>query len=626
MENHEYYKDLWKRVLVRAAELNSDILASSPAKYIAPRKTNGTLDYLQINNLLYLCAGIGGCSDVEDLKRLKKNLFDAFEIPEQERKMRSVEKRSINEQEVRRKGASDFFSKPEHHTIALHVTMQATLLAFMLQGILINGQFPGPTVNVVTNDNVIVNVENKLDEPLLLTWNGIKQRKSSWQDGVVGTNCPIPPNTNWTYRMQMKDQIGSFNYFPSTLMHRAAGGFGGFNILARSVIPVPYPKPYEEFTLLVNDWWKKDHKELQQILDSGNNLPLPDAILINGKPNSFSFDVIPGQTYLFRVSNVGITTSINFRIQGQKLQLVECEGSHTEQEIYESLDIHVGQSSSFLVTLNGVGNPNDFFIVASTRFTKPILTSTAILHSQGSKSVASGQLPGAPTYQLHWSMKQARTIRWNLSANAARPNPQGSFHYGTIPVVRTIVLENTAENIDGKLRYAVNKVSYQNPVTPLKLADNFNISGVFTLNSTKDSPPADSPAALGVGVLGTSLHDFVEIVFQNTESTVQTWHLDGYDFWSVGFGSGKWNTTLRRRFYNIYDACTRHTVQVYPFSWSAILVSLDNKGMWNLRSANWARRYLGQELYVRVWNDEKSPFTEYNIPPNALKCGKATNY
>lgn len=38
------------------------------------------------------------------------------------------------------------------------------------QVILVNGQFPGPTVNVVTNDNVIVQVENKLDEPILLTW------------------------------------------------------------------------------------------------------------------------------------------------------------------------------------------------------------------------------------------------------------------------------------------------------------------------------------------------------------------------------------------------------------------------------------------------------------------------
>lgn len=60
--------------------------------------------------------------------------------------------------------------------------------------------------------------------------------------------------------MQMKDQIGTYSYFPSTLMHRAAGGYGGFNIAARPVIFVPYLKPVEEFTVLVSDWWNVDHK------------------------------------------------------------------------------------------------------------------------------------------------------------------------------------------------------------------------------------------------------------------------------------------------------------------------------------------------------------------------------
>lgn len=106
-----------------------------------------------------------------------------------------------------------------------------------------------------------------------------------------------------------------------------------------------------------------------------------------------------------------MTTSINFRIQGHTLRLVECEGSHTMQEVYESLDIHVGQSSSFLVTLHGIGEPRDYFILASTRFTKPVLTATAILNYQGSKMAAAGPLPIAQTYQIHWSMKQARTIR-----------------------------------------------------------------------------------------------------------------------------------------------------------------------------------------------------------------------
>lgn len=40
----------------------------------------------------------------------------------------------------------------------------------VLQGILINGQFPGPDIHSVTNDNLIINVFNSLDEPFLLSW------------------------------------------------------------------------------------------------------------------------------------------------------------------------------------------------------------------------------------------------------------------------------------------------------------------------------------------------------------------------------------------------------------------------------------------------------------------------
>ncbi|CAH1428942.1 unnamed protein product, partial [Lactuca virosa] len=176
--------------------------------------------------------------------------------------------------------------------------------------------------------------------------------------------------------MQMKDQIGTYSYFPSTKMH--VGGFGAINIRARAVIFVPYLKPVEEFTLLISDWWKSDQRTLQQTLDSGNTLPMADALLINGHVQSTSFTTQNGQRYMFRVSNVALTTSINFRIQNHTLTLVETEGSHTLQESYESLDIHVGQSSSFLVNLNAP--VEDYFIVASTRFTKPVLTAIATLH------------------------------------------------------------------------------------------------------------------------------------------------------------------------------------------------------------------------------------------------------
>ncbi|PHT56939.1 L-ascorbate oxidase -like protein [Capsicum baccatum] len=494
----------------------------------------------------------------------------------------------------------------------------ASPLGVPQQVILINGQFPGPRLDLVTNDNVILNLFNKLDEPLLLTWNGIKQRKNSWQDGVLGTNCPIPPNSNYTYKFQTKDQIGSYTYFPSTQLHRAVGGFGALNVYARSVIAVPYAKPAGDFTLLIGDWFKSSHKVLRQLLDSGKSLPYPNGLLINGQKQS-TFTGDQGKTYMFRISNVGLKDSINFRIQGHKMRVVEIEGSHVLQNVYDSLDVHVGQSMSVLVTLDQP--PKDYYIVASTRFSRMAFTATSILHYTNSQTPVSGPVPSAPAGQLHWSMLQARTFRWNLTSNAARPNPQGSFHYGKIPISRTFVMANSAPVINGKLRYAVNSVSYVNPDTPLKLADHFNIPGVFSLNSIQDSPSGSSPY-LATAVFPVSHHDFIEIVFQNNEAAMQTWHLDGYDFWVVGFGSGTWTQASRNK-YNLVDALTRHTTQVYPKSWTAILVSLDNQGMWNLRSAMWDRQYLGQQVYLRVYNPTPSLANEYDIPTNALLCGKA---
>ncbi|RVX13008.1 L-ascorbate oxidase-like [Vitis vinifera] len=153
------------------------------------------------------------------------------------------------------------------------------------------------------NNNIVINVFNNLDEPLLLHgMNGIQQRKNSWQDGLPGTNCPIQPGTNFTYRFQVKDQIGTYFYFPSLGMQRAAGGIGGLRVNSRLLIPVPFDDPEDDYTVLIGDWYKKSHTVLKKKLDSGIGFV-----------------------------NVGIKSSLNFRIQGHTMKLVELEGSHTVQ-------------------------------------------------------------------------------------------------------------------------------------------------------------------------------------------------------------------------------------------------------------------------------------------------------
>ncbi|KAK4804361.1 hypothetical protein SAY86_004178 [Trapa natans] len=488
------------------------------------------------------------------------------------------------------------------------------------KGILINGQFPGPDIHSVTNDNLIIDVINSLDEPFLISWNGIQQRRNSYEDGVFGTTCPIPPGQNFTYILQVKDQIGSFFYFPSLAFHKAAGGFGGIRILSRPLIPVPFDDPAGDYTVLIGDWYKANHTALKAVLDGGKMLPFPDGILINGRADGSTFSVQQGKTYRLRISNVGLVNSLNFRIQGHKLVLVEVEGTHTLQTTYSSLDVHVGQSYSVLVTADQPAL--DYTIVVSSRFTSPVLASSGIFRYSNSAGAAPGPLPGGPTIQVDWSLNQARSIRTNLTASGPRPNPQGSYHYGLINTTRTIRLANSAGPVNGKQRYAVNSVSFVAPDTPLKVADYFKISGVFRVGSIPDYPTGGG-IYLDTSVIGLDYRTFIEIVFENSENILQSWHLDGYSFFVVGMDGGQWSPASRNG-YNLRDAVSRSTTQVYPHSWTAIYIPLDNVGMWNLRSEYWARQYLGQQLYLRVYTTSTSLRDEYPIPKNAILCGRAS--
>lgn len=106
---------------------------------------------------------------------------------------------------------------------------------------------------------------------------------------------------------------------------------------------------------------------------------------------------------------MGLSSSLNFRIQGHKLKLVEVEGSHTVQTLYDSLDIHVGQTYSVLVTADQ--SPQDYYMVASTRFITPVISTSGIFHYSNSQKQVSGPIPEGPT-EIDWSVNQARSIRF----------------------------------------------------------------------------------------------------------------------------------------------------------------------------------------------------------------------
>lgn len=87
-----------------------------------------------------------------------------------------------------------------------------------------------------------------------------------------------------------------------------------------------------------------------------------------------------------------------------------------------------------------------------------------------------------------------------------------------------------------KLRYTLNGISFVHPDTPLKLADYFKLP--YDITPVDISPDSDSPfltfPALGTSVINVNYHDFIHIVFYNPLSYLQSYHIDGYNFFVVG--------------------------------------------------------------------------------------------
>lgn len=128
----------------------------------------------------------------------------------------------------------------------------------------------------------------------------------------------------------------------------------------------------------------------------------------------FHLYVMAGKTYRFRISNVGTALSFNFRIQNHQMVIVETEGSYANQITLDSLDVHVGQSYSVLVTADQ--NEVDYYIVATPKLINNTgsrnLDGVGVLHYSNSITNVSGPLSTGPDpFDLEFSVNQAKSIR-----------------------------------------------------------------------------------------------------------------------------------------------------------------------------------------------------------------------
>lgn len=71
--------------------------------------------------------------------------------------------------------------------------------------LLVNNQFPGPTIRATWGDNLVINVKNSMQHNgTSMHWHGVRQYHSPGSDGVNGiTECAVAPGDSKTYSFQV---------------------------------------------------------------------------------------------------------------------------------------------------------------------------------------------------------------------------------------------------------------------------------------------------------------------------------------------------------------------------------------------------------------------------------------
>ncbi|KAI0441959.1 multicopper oxidase [Xylaria telfairii] len=164
--------------------------------------------------------------------------------------------------------------------------------------ILINGQFPGPLIEVNEGDDVLVKVHNKMPFNTTMHFHGIEQVNTPWSDGVPGiTQREIKPGASFSYRWKA-DQYGEYWYhahhmgqlddgqFGPLIIHPKKNRASPFSLISRDrdTIQAMEKAAANVKPLMLSDWRQINSYEAWDIeTAAGSEIPCYDSLLVNGQ-------------------------------------------------------------------------------------------------------------------------------------------------------------------------------------------------------------------------------------------------------------------------------------------------------------------------------------------------------
>ncbi|KAK9369486.1 Cupredoxin [Lipomyces kononenkoae] len=482
----------------------------------------------------------------------------------------------------------------------------------------INGQFPGPLIEVNMGDRLIINVQNNGVNMTTIHYHGLYQNGTNYMDGTYQiSQCGIPPGSSFTYNFTVPDQYGTYWYHSHYSTQYMDGVIGPLVIHAQEEDDLIGNMYDYDQVVLVSDWYHGlSQGYMAAYLASGNENvePVPDNGLINGgayfdcsltpgdtcyqqDANRTAFNFEQNKTYRLRVINTGAFADIEFSVDEHPLTLVEGDGVLIAPTTLHKLAIAVAQRYSVLITTNVTGTDNFWVRAELDQYcfatTNPVLVDYSITgvlnYVSDANSVALPYSNNITASTASWGDVPANLLCLDLNNTSIEPMvamqaPDATVFYRIDAGFMIGAYAIDLAYINGttwKPAFESNLYQAYRMLSP-------SLSSAVVDNNSTELLNTTGPLPLGVlggdqsqYIINVPDYQVVDLLINNLDDGSHPFHLHGYKFWVMGTGTGVFPYNDYGDF-NTTNPMRRDTLQVQAYGWALIRFVADNAGFWPL--------------------------------------------
>ncbi|KAG9140779.1 hypothetical protein Leryth_006963 [Lithospermum erythrorhizon] len=506
-------------------------------------------------------------------------------------------------------------AKTHYHDFAIQAA-KVKRLCKTQNVITVNGQFPGPTLEVNNGDTLVINVVNKAQYNVTIHWHGVRQMRTAWADGPEFiTQCPIRPGGSYTYRFRIQGQEGTLWWHAHSSWLRATV-YGALVIRPKEGESYPFVKPKRETPILLGEWWNANPMDvIREATRSGGAPNISDAYTINGQPGDLfncstqDTTIVPigsGETMLLRVINAALNQQLFFTVANHKFTVVGADASYVKPFTTSVIMLGPGQTTDVLIKAD---QPPARYYMAARAYASaqgaPFdnTTTTAILEYKSTPCKAKCTsskpiMPNLPAYN-DTNTASAFTTSFKSPRKVEVPTDIDENLFITVG----LGLQNcppgasnqTCQGPNGtRFTASMNNVSFVLPSNfSLLQAHHKGLPGVFTADFPSAPPvkfdyTGNVSRSLWQPLKGTKVYNLkfgsrVQIVLQGTSiftAENHPIHLHGYDFYIIAEGFGNFDPKKDSAKFNLVDPPMRNTASLPVNGWSVIRFVADNPGVW----------------------------------------------